>query len=146
MEQLLRRSRCNAALARLASGDTAALTDLYDAVGREIFALALSVTGNRHDTEDVMQDTFLRVARSIGTYTPGDGGRAWVLSVARNIALDTVRRRRVSVPLEDGEPSTTAFRSSCRWRICWIKCRGTHDYKIRKDFAFPGKVFSFVIF
>lgn len=105
MDKLLRRSRCNAALARLAAGDTAALTDLYDAAGREIFALALSVTGNRHDAEDVMQDTFLRVVRSIGTYTPGDGGRAWVLTVARNIALDTVRRRRVSVPLEDGEPS-----------------------------------------
>ena len=70
MDKLLRRSRCNAALARLAAGDTAALTDLYDAAGREIFALALSVTGNRHDAEDVMQDTFLRVVRSIGTYTP----------------------------------------------------------------------------
>lgn len=71
MDKLLRRSRCNAALARLASGDTAALTDLYDAVGREIFAFALSVTGNRHDAENVMQDIFQRVVRSIGTYTPG---------------------------------------------------------------------------
>ena len=67
MEQLLRRSRCNAALARLAAGDTAALTDLYDTVGREIFALALSYLGTHGFSEiaDKGYLPYLTVTRGI---------------------------------------------------------------------------------
>ncbi|TME50641.1 MAG: RNA polymerase sigma factor SigE, partial [Chloroflexi bacterium] len=35
-----------------------------------IYALGLALTGNRHDAEDVAQDTFVRAYRALATYTP----------------------------------------------------------------------------
>ncbi len=80
-------------LQQIADGDMRALEVLYRAMRVRVFAVALAVTGDRRMAEDVMQDTFVRVYHGAPGYRPGTRARAWVLMIARHLALDAVRRR-----------------------------------------------------
>jgi RNA polymerase sigma-70 factor (ECF subfamily) len=57
-----------------------------------VFRLAYRLTGNRHDAEDLTQETFLRVFRSLHTYTPGTF-EGWLHRITTNLFLDSARRR-----------------------------------------------------
>lgn len=103
MPSILSDYDCNRAIKRLADGDMTALSVIYDNTARLVFSLALSLTGNREDAEDVLQDTMLKVVRSAVGYKKGSP-KAWVLSIARNSAIDTLRRRHPDA--EESEPSS----------------------------------------
>ena len=101
MNKLLCNLRCNQALCKLSEGDMTGLAVLYDCMSRQIYALALSVLKNPADAEDAMQETFLKVVQRIDTYREGENARSWLLSIARNAAIDTLRKRKTSVSVED---------------------------------------------
>ena len=81
----------------------------WDEVVREhrarVYRLAYRLTGNAADAEDLTQDTFVRVFRSLGRYEPGTF-EGWLHRITTNLFLDGARRRaRIRfVPLpEDAE-------------------------------------------
>ena len=49
--------------------------------------------------EDAFQETFLRALRAYGRLDHGENLRAWVLTIAQNVALDTLRRTRLTTEL-----------------------------------------------
>jgi RNA polymerase sigma-70 factor (ECF subfamily) len=68
----------------------------WDDVVREhadrVYRLAYRLTGNRHDAEDLTQETFIRVFRSLASYQPGTF-EGWLHRITTNLFLDMVRRR-----------------------------------------------------
>jgi RNA polymerase sigma factor (sigma-70 family) len=66
----------------------------------EVFGLLVRRLG-RQRAEDAFQETFLRALRAYPALRNGDYLRAWVLTIARNIAVDTHRRNRPPVELEE---------------------------------------------
>jgi RNA polymerase sigma-70 factor (ECF subfamily) len=83
---------CEKALAELAEGNTEALSAIYGEMSRRIFSLAYTVTGNYCDAEDVLQNTMIDITRYCRGYSGGSIG-AWIMTIARNNALDVVRKR-----------------------------------------------------
>ena len=81
-------------MARVAGGDQDALRALYDRLGSIVFGMALGILGDRQAAEECVQDTFVAVWREARSY---DRSRAavstWLVSIARNRAVDLVRRR-----------------------------------------------------
>jgi len=78
-----------------------------------IFALSLALTGNRHDAEEVAQDTFLRAYRALADYPPERvrelKQRAWLHRIAVNVFRNRVRGLRPRlVELNGSEPSTAS--------------------------------------
>jgi RNA polymerase sigma-70 factor (ECF subfamily) len=57
-----------------------------------VFRLAYRLTGNRHDAEDLTQEVFVRVFRSLDSYTPGTF-EGWLHRITTNLFLDGARRR-----------------------------------------------------
>ncbi|MCL2849549.1 MAG: RNA polymerase sigma factor SigE [Micrococcales bacterium] len=57
-----------------------------------VFRLAYRLTGNLQDAEDLTQETFLRVFRSLHTYSPGTF-EGWLHRITTNLFLDSARRR-----------------------------------------------------
>jgi RNA polymerase sigma factor (sigma-70 family) len=57
-----------------------------------VYRLAYRLTGNRHDAEDLTQEVFVRVFRSLSTYTPGTF-EGWLHRITTNLFLDTARRK-----------------------------------------------------
>lgn len=57
-----------------------------------VYRLAYRLTGNRQDAEDLTQDVFVRVFRSLDRYEPGNF-EGWIHRITTNLFLDRVRRR-----------------------------------------------------
>ncbi|MFD5558320.1 RNA polymerase sigma factor SigE [Streptomyces sp. NPDC127068] len=57
-----------------------------------VYRLAYRLTGNQHDAEDLTQEVFVRVFRSLSTYSPGTF-EGWLHRITTNLFLDMVRRR-----------------------------------------------------
>jgi RNA polymerase sigma factor (sigma-70 family) len=57
-----------------------------------VYRLAYRLTGNRHDAEDLTQEVFVRVFRSLHTYTPGTF-EGWLHRITTNLFLDQARRK-----------------------------------------------------
>ena len=57
-----------------------------------VYRLAYRLTGNRHDAEDLTQEVFVRVFRSLHTYTPGTMA-GWLHRITTNLFLDGARRK-----------------------------------------------------
>jgi RNA polymerase sigma-70 factor (ECF subfamily) len=57
-----------------------------------VYRLAYRLTGNRHDAEDLTQEVFVRVFRSLSSYTPGTF-EGWLYRITTNLFLDGARRK-----------------------------------------------------
>ncbi len=80
-------------LARSASGDEDAFRALYRATSAKLFAVALRIVKRREVAEDVVQDTYLKVWRMAPSYSAISGSPiAWLATIARNAAIDTMRK------------------------------------------------------
>jgi RNA polymerase sigma-70 factor (ECF subfamily) len=91
-------------LGRIAQHDLQALELFYARHARPVFSLALALLGDRARAEDLTQEVFLLVWHSAGAYQPHGSGRAWLLRLTRNRALDELRRdrrRQMTAPLPD---------------------------------------------
>jgi RNA polymerase sigma-70 factor (ECF subfamily) len=86
-----------AAEADAAPGAAAAWTPpSWDEIVREhsarVYRLAYRLTGNQHDAEDLTQEVFVRVFRSLSSYTPGTF-EGWLHRITTNLFLDQARRK-----------------------------------------------------
>lgn len=109
MSRIFIRAACDRALRRLAEGESEALTVIYDQLGRRIYLLALSILRDSHAAEDILQETLLKLSRGGAQgYTPDTNPEAYVLTVARNLALSALPRRARELPSdtipEDAQP------------------------------------------
>ena len=75
-------------------GSERAFEELYEGMKRGVFALAYSYLRNYEDAEDVLQQTFLTVKRKAYLYRIGTNARAWIFQIAKNAALDELRKRK----------------------------------------------------
>src|ERR1700736_274904 len=88
---------------RLKSREPQAMADLYDRYGRMIYALIYRMVRNEGAAEDLVQETFLRIWNRVQAFDQDKGSLGpWVLTVARNRAIDYIR----SV---DGRMAQSAF-------------------------------------
>jgi RNA polymerase sigma factor (sigma-70 family) len=77
-------------------GEAVWVPPTWDDVVREhadrVYRLAFRLTGDAHDAEDLTQETFIRVFRSLSRFTPGTF-EGWLHRITTNLFLDMVRRR-----------------------------------------------------
>ncbi|MBX3299347.1 MAG: sigma-70 family RNA polymerase sigma factor [Acidobacteria bacterium] len=79
---------------RARAGDGAAWEDIVQAFTRRIFNLAYRFTSNAEAAEDLTQDVFIRVYRSLDQYDASQGDLAnWLMRLARNLIIDDYRHR-----------------------------------------------------
>ena len=75
-------------------GDSASFDRLADAFASRIFGFLFRLTCSKHDAEDLMQEVFVRVVRTIGAYRHEDRFEAWIFRIATNLVRDRIRRAR----------------------------------------------------
>ena len=93
------------AVARAREGDVDGLRLLFLLFADNVFGYVLSIVHDEHDAEDLTSEVFARLPRALGLYRPGATPfAAWLLRVARNAALDHLRRER-SVPSPHVHPA-----------------------------------------
>lgn len=91
-------------LRQIAHGDEDAFEKLYLETRRGVYAFLFSYFDNREDCEDAMQTVYLKIKTNISQYNEGSNGLAWILQIAKNTALNELRKNRPMVtPLNDIE-------------------------------------------
>jgi RNA polymerase sigma-70 factor (ECF subfamily) len=105
-EELMSR-RVAQAVRRAQGGDRDALAFLYARYADNVYGYVRSIVHDPHEAEDVTQQVFAKLLRVIGKYEEREVPFfAWVLRVARNLAVDHLRRQR-SVPVEEVRMAST---------------------------------------
>ena len=88
-------------LSKVRGGDRAAFEALYESLKTPLFTIILRITGDAAQSEDVLQDVFLKLYLS--PPEPSSNPRAYICRMARNLAVDSVRARKPTVGLEEAE-------------------------------------------
>jgi RNA polymerase sigma-70 factor (ECF subfamily) len=93
-------------------GVEVALSKLYDRYSRTVFGVGLKILGDRSMAEDLVQEVFLKVWRSSGTFESARGSfSTWLYRVTRSVALDLYRKRAHRVrTVSDGDPHSGSAR------------------------------------
>jgi RNA polymerase sigma factor (sigma-70 family) len=87
-------------LAGLAAGDAEAATAFVRRFQSRVYGLVYTIVGDRGRAEEVAQEAFVRAWRHAASYDPRRGRVAtWLLTIARNVAIDITRLKRVE-PLD----------------------------------------------
>lgn len=81
------------AVSRAREGDSEAFRLLVERHSKPIFRVAYRMTGNEHDADDVVQETFLRAYRQIGRFEERANFGTWLHRIAINCSLDLLRAR-----------------------------------------------------
>lgn len=98
---------------RLQEGDHAAFDEIVAAWNGPLYGFFMRNTKDPQQSEDLVQDTMLRLYRKAWDYVPTGRFKGWLFRVARNLLIDSVRRkshdaliRRVTLTVDnDGEPA-----------------------------------------
>jgi len=84
-----------ALISAIRSGNQQAMAQLYDRYSSVVYSVALRVLGETSAAEDVLQEIFMQLWRNPGAFDSGRGNLApWLAVIARNRAVDTLRKRR----------------------------------------------------
>jgi RNA polymerase sigma-70 factor (ECF subfamily) len=92
-------------LERCRRGEREAFVELVDGTYRQVYTLAARLVGDRHEAEDVAQEAYLRVHRSLRTFRGDSSFQTWLYRIVANTAMTHLRKRGRFGDLAD-EPET----------------------------------------
>ena len=86
------RAETDRLLQRISHGDNAAFEELYVKTRRGVYAFLYTYVQRSADAEDLMQTVYLKVKTNISQYRHGTNGSAWILQIAKNYALNEIKK------------------------------------------------------
>ncbi|GAF67015.1 hypothetical protein BTS2_3923 [Bacillus sp. TS-2] len=119
-------------------GDDQALRVLYDRYFQSVFQYAYIQTGDYHFAEEVTQDIFSKMAKSLHTFKGKSAFKTWLYTLGRNVVIDFHRKQKrhkgvVSLPSEKMEEVSNNYNPQQNYEIReeLIRCLNTlpEDYR-----------------
>ena len=114
-------------------GDRSAQSELYTAFYKKVYYLALKMTGNREDAEDIVQDSFMAAFRALPNLEKDEAFAKWLMQIVANRCRNRIGQQKYTTGLpggfEDYEPDPNegcCRKMSCRTRQSaisfWASC------------------------
>jgi RNA polymerase sigma-70 factor (ECF subfamily) len=94
---------------RIQAGEPSAFRELVEQNKENVYYLALDLTGNHYDAEDVSQEVFIKAYRGIGKFRSGAKINTWLYRITMNTFIDKTRKKQLKVvklPATDEEEET----------------------------------------
>lgn len=99
--QKLSADEIEALILRAAEGDRDAFAALYAATSAKLTGVAYRILQDRAVAEDAVQDAYVKIWHNAGRYrVTGHSPMTWLITIARNTAIDRRRKQRVAVPID----------------------------------------------
>ena len=95
------KNRINSLILKTALRDNEAFENLYNEMRKSVYYYALHFCNDHVIAEDVMQDTFITIWSKSSSFIPKGDGRSWILSIAKNKTLDTMKKLNRNCSLEE---------------------------------------------
>ncbi|MEG2597399.1 MAG: RNA polymerase sigma factor [Oscillospiraceae bacterium] len=97
---------------RIGENDREALEELYLLTERAVYALVLSILRDPDATQDVVQETYLKIRSAAHLYQPQGKPLAWIFTISKNLAYSALRRQKVGTMCSEELPEND-LRYSC---------------------------------
>lgn len=88
---------------RICAGDKSGLKDIYEAYFPYLYSVIYGIVQNKENAEDVTSDFFIKLWTTAESYKPGNGHKGYLATIARNMAIDFIRKRKREVLTESFE-------------------------------------------
>lgn len=125
------------------SGTVRQVEALYQAYGPALLAYLLRLAGRRDLAEDLLQETFVQALRGIDRLEEVSSPRAWLFTIARNLGVSALRRRRPVAALSDDMVVAPAVTGDPRLEMMATaierlpdKLRETLELRLRHDLSY----------
>jgi len=115
--------------------ETGAFEQLYRAHGARLKSIAAHITGNRQDAEDAVQETFLKLYRSIGGFEGHSGIGTWLCRIVINVCYDLARKRQRETALPEAANETPAPAANVGLRVALADALGRINPRHRMVFV-----------
>lgn len=79
---------------RISEGDDAGFVEILNFYIKPVFNFVYRICGNSKDAEDITQEVFIKLWKNLKKYRPGTSFKAWLFSIARNTAIDWLRKKK----------------------------------------------------
>src|SRR5688572_33427843 len=92
-------------IARCLAGDQTAWNEIVRQYWRKVFNVAYKFVGRHEEAEDLAQDIFLKIFKSLDTFDRRANFQTWLISVSRNLSIDhyrSVRKERETIDRDIG--------------------------------------------
>lgn len=89
-----------ACIVAMNNGDKDGLREVYEEYISYIYGIVRGLLVNKEEAEDITSDFFIRLWEKSDTYKPGSGHKGWMATIARNMAIDYIRKRKREEPVD----------------------------------------------
>ncbi len=114
-EARLNEEQFNSCIQAILSKDKAGLRDIYDAYLKYVYQIILGVVGRKEDAEDITSEFFIKLWQNADKYKPGSGHKGYLATIARNMAIDFLRKSRHEVLASgDDDEETESFENTLK--------------------------------
>lgn len=88
---------------RIKEKDEVAFEYIYKTTSSSVYAIIKNIVKDHNLTEDLMQETYIKMIKSINSYNDKYNFRSWILTIARNNAIDTYRKMKKELLVDISE-------------------------------------------
>lgn len=92
-----------ACIRQIQAGEKEGLKRIYQAYAGLIYTVVYDMVRQKEDAQDIASDFFIRLWEKADTYKFGGKHRAWLLTIARNMTVDFLRKQKRELPVEEVE-------------------------------------------
>ena len=90
-----------ACIRQIRKGDKDGLKQIYQAYVGLIYSVIYDMTGQKEDAQDITSEFFIRLWDRADTYRFGGKHKAWLMTIARNMTIDFLRKQKRELPVEE---------------------------------------------
>ncbi len=83
------------------TGDENAFKEIYELTKRNVFFITFSIVKDYSLAEDLMQETYIKIRQNINYYRLNSNANGWILTIARNLAINAFNKRKRDVVLSE---------------------------------------------
>lgn len=78
------------------------IVTIYQEHYLDVFRFLICFSGNQNDAEDLTQEVFIRVLKSLSSFKEGNNLKTWIFSIAKYVAVDHYRKKKFISIFKDG--------------------------------------------
>ncbi len=124
-------------LLKIAKGDQEAFRQLYQNTDKTMYSFILSVVRNPQDAEEIMQETYLRIWTSAGSYQAQGKPLAWMFTIARNLCYMRFRDQKHESDIGLSDLSEMETGEFCPQIVLLHTAAGLKHREIAADLGMP---------
>lgn len=115
------KDQIDALLARYQEADAAAFDQFFKLTQDAVYNYFLSKFRRKEDADEGVQETYLRIHKYVMSYDTCRSGQAWMFSIARNVFIDIVKKRRYDLSIDEVEHLSVAGNAADSLHVLTMK-------------------------